>query len=118
MPVVWIPALLRPLTAGQDRVAASGTNLRAVIDDLESRYPGLRDRLCDGPELRSGLAVVIDGGVVRSGLETPVGPASEIHFVHAIGGGQSQSDFSEPRPLGNRKTHRPASNNNESCRRT
>jgi len=87
MPAVWIPALLRPLTDGQDRVSASGATLADIIADLDAHYPGMRDRLCEGPQLRSGLAAVIDGEVARSGLEEPVGAANEVHFVHAIGGG-------------------------------
>jgi sulfur-carrier protein len=87
MPVVWIPALLRPLTAGQERVAATGATLADIIADLDERYPGLRDRLCDGSRLRPGLAAVIDGDVARAGLDESIGGATEVHFVHAIGGG-------------------------------
>lgn len=87
MPFVWIPALLRPLTGGLERVSASGSTLVAIIADLDAHYPGLRDRLCDGDHLRPGLAAVIDGNVARLGLDEPVSEASEVHFVHAIGGG-------------------------------
>ncbi len=87
MPAVWIPALLRSLTSGQDRVAASGDTLGELIADLDSRHPGLRDRLCAGANLRPGLAAVIDGDVARLGLEQPVADAKEVHFVQAIGGG-------------------------------
>ena len=87
MPVVWIPALLRSLTAGHERVTATGTTLAEIIADLNLRYPGLRDRLCDGARLRPGLAVVIDGNVAKFGLDDNVGNATEVHFVHAIGGG-------------------------------
>jgi sulfur-carrier protein len=88
MPAVWIPALLRTLTAGHDRVSASGATLAEIIADLDARYPGLRERLCEGAHLRPGLAVVIDGDVARSGLDERVLDAAEIHFVHAIGGGR------------------------------
>lgn len=87
MPDVWIPALLRSLTAGRDRVPATGATLAEVVADLERRHPGLRDRLTDGATLRPGLAVVVDGAVARLGLDQPVADAAEIHFVHAIGGG-------------------------------
>ncbi len=87
MPVVWIPALLRSLTAGHDRVSAEGNTLADLIADLDVRHPGLRDRLCDGANLRPGLAVVIDGDVARLGLDQPVADATEVHFVRAIGGG-------------------------------
>src|SRR6185369_12531033 len=69
MPVVWIPALLRSITDGQDRVSASGATLADIIADLDAQYPGMRERLCEGAHLRPGLAAVIDGDVARSGLE-------------------------------------------------
>jgi len=87
MPVVWIPALLRPLTAGHDRIAATGSTLAEILADLDGRYPGLRERLCTGANLRAGLSAVVDGSVARLGLDEPIGAASEVHFVHAIGGG-------------------------------
>ena len=87
MPTVWIPALLRSLTAGHDKVSATGVTLTEIVADLDRQYPGLRERLCDGSQLRSGLAVVIDGNVARLGLDQPVADGDEIHFVQAIGGG-------------------------------
>jgi molybdopterin synthase sulfur carrier subunit len=91
MPDIWIPALLRSLTDGRDRVRARGATLAEVIADLEGRHPGLRDRLCAGPQLRPGLAAVVDGNVARSGLDEHVDGAKEIHFVQAIGGGSQPS---------------------------
>ncbi|MFN7699166.1 MAG: hypothetical protein ACK5U8_14795 [Deltaproteobacteria bacterium] len=42
MPIkVQIPTPLRTLTQGKDAVSASGATVRAVIDERESRYPGL-----------------------------------------------------------------------------
>jgi molybdopterin synthase sulfur carrier subunit len=87
MPVVWIPALLRPLTAGHDRVNAIGSTIAEIVADLDGQYPGLRERLCSGANLRPGLSAVVDGGVARLGMDEPIGAASEVHFVHAIGGG-------------------------------
>lgn len=91
MPVVWIPALLRSLTAGHDRVAAAGNTLADLIADLDSRHPGLRERLCESGNLRPGLAAVIDGDVARLGLDQPVADAKEVHFVHTIGGGSAEA---------------------------
>jgi molybdopterin synthase sulfur carrier subunit len=54
---------------------------------LETRYPGLRDRLCDNDELRPGIAVAVDGHVTSRGLLQKVQPTSEVHFLPAIGGG-------------------------------
>lgn len=87
MAQVWIPPLLRSLTGGQDQTSAQGSDVGDVIADLETRFPGLRARLCDGDSLRPGLAAVVDGQVARRGLLEPVGPGSEVHFIPAIGGG-------------------------------
>lgn len=87
MPRVYIPAQLRDLTAGQAVVTAAGARVAEVVDDLERRHPGVKARLCDGGELRPGLAVVVGTEVARLGLREPVGPDSEVHFLPAIGGG-------------------------------
>jgi molybdopterin synthase sulfur carrier subunit len=87
MPVVWIPAALRSLTHQQESVRLVGTTLRAVIDELDGRFPGIKDRLCEGDRLRTGLAVVIDTEVIRAGLDQAVEENSEVHFLQAIGGG-------------------------------
>jgi sulfur-carrier protein len=87
MPVVWIPSLLRPLTQGQETVRVPGATLREVIDQLDARYPGIRVRLCDGDELRPGVAVAIGTQVARLGLAEVVDEESEVHFVPAISGG-------------------------------
>ena len=84
---VWIPSLLRDVTGGQETVTVPGASVRQVIDELDRLHPGVRDRLCDGDALRSGLAVVVDNEVARLGLLQPVGPDSEVHFLPAIAGG-------------------------------
>jgi sulfur-carrier protein len=84
---VWIPPLLRDLTGGQETVSAPGASVRQVIEELDRLYPGVRSRLCDGDQLRPGLAVVVGTEVARRGLSQPVDPDSEVHFLPAIAGG-------------------------------
>ena len=79
--------MLRDLTGGRSTVEAAGATVREVIDDLESRWPGLRDRLIDNGRLRPNLSVAVDGEVSPLGLRESVEPSSEIHFVAAIKGG-------------------------------
>src|SRR5262245_26912218 len=86
MPTVWIPSLLRDLT-GQESVSVSGSNVREVIESLERKFPGIKDRLATNDGLRDGLAVVVDGQVGRRGLLQPLGENSEVHFLPAISGG-------------------------------
>jgi len=87
VPEVHIPAILRELTGDRSTVEAAGATVREVIEDLERRWPGIRDRLTDGDRLRSNLAVAIDGEVSPLGLREAVEPSSEVHFVAAIKGG-------------------------------
>jgi molybdopterin synthase sulfur carrier subunit len=84
---VWIPPLLRDLTGGQEVLTVPGTRVRHIIDELERLYPGMKDRLCTGDEVRPGMAVVVDAQVARLGLLEPIGAESEVHFLPAISGG-------------------------------
>ena len=87
MPTVFIPPALRALTGGAAQVEGSGSNVRRLIDDLESQFPGIRGRLCEGAALRSGLAVAIDGNISSLGLIQKVPEQCEVHFLPALGGG-------------------------------
>jgi len=87
MPTVWVPALLRHLTDGQQTVQVPGQTVREVIDALETKFPGIKARLCHDDQLRPGMAVVIDAQVARGGLAEPVQENSEVHFIPAIAGG-------------------------------
>jgi molybdopterin synthase sulfur carrier subunit len=87
MATVFIPAQLRPLAGGADRVEAAGESLRQVIASLDAAHPGIATRLQQDDALAPGLAVSIDGAFTNRGLAAKVGPTSEIHFLPAIGGG-------------------------------
>ena len=87
MPRVFIPAQLRGLTGGEADVEASGATVRELIAMLESRFPGLRERLTTGGELSPTLQVSIDGVFSRRGLDAAVEPHSEVHFLPIFGGG-------------------------------
>ena len=87
MALVWLPSLLRDLADGRESVRVAGTTVGEVIDALEGTYPGFRLSLCQGDQLRPGLAVIVDGQIARLGLLESVGPDSEVHFLPAIAGG-------------------------------
>ena len=89
MPTVIVPALLRKLTGGKDRVPVSGTNVRQVVDDLERQFPGIKAHLVEDGDLKSGVAVSIDGEMGIGGLIDAVKENSDIYFLPAIGGGLS-----------------------------
>jgi sulfur-carrier protein len=86
--VVWIPALLRPLTGGDRTATVPGATLREVIDNLDARYPGIKDRLTtEEGQLQPEIAAAIDGETEHLGLLEPVRESSEVHFIPAISGG-------------------------------
>ena len=79
--------MLQTMTNGVKQIDMEADNVRQVIDRLETLYPGIKDRLIESGQIRSNLAVAIDGEVARMGLLEKIGEAKEIHFVPAIGGG-------------------------------
>ena len=87
MAIVFIPAQLRELTAGVQQVELPAASVRDVVRELEARFPGIAARLSQGEGLIPGWAVSIDGAMTNKGLLARVGPASEVHFLPAIGGG-------------------------------
>jgi sulfur-carrier protein len=87
MPVVWIPALLRELTGGEEKVEAPGETVRQVIEYLDERYPGIKERLCEEDRLRANMTVIVDGSASRQGMRQKLDETSEVHFLPAMSGG-------------------------------
>lgn len=84
---VWIPALHRDLTNGQEIVTVTGETVGEVVAQLEARFPGLEERLCEEGRLRPHIAVAVNGEVTRRGLRQRLTAPSEIHFIPALSGG-------------------------------
>lgn len=97
MATVWIPSLLRSLTGGQESLQVPGATVRQIVDNLEKQFPGIKARLCDGDELRRGIAVAVNAQVAQAGLAAQVPENSEVHFVPAISGGSIPATFPPPR---------------------
>ncbi len=87
MPIAWIPHPMREMTGGTEKVAVNGANVREVIQALESLYPNLVGLLIKNDQLGKGIAVAVDGRIVRRGLYEPLQSDSEIHFIPALGAG-------------------------------
>jgi molybdopterin synthase sulfur carrier subunit len=84
---VRLPGVLVDLFPGSTRsVAMSAATVGEMMDELDRRWPGMRDRLCDStPAIRKHINVFIDGE--RAKLETPVEPGTEVFVLTAISGG-------------------------------
>jgi len=78
---------MRKLTDGEANITLPGATVREVIDNLETRYPGMKERLCEGDRLKPGIAIYINGLLTRGSMLEHVDENAEIHFLPAIGGG-------------------------------
>jgi sulfur-carrier protein len=90
---VRIPTILRTYTDGEKAVDGSGATLAALIDDLESRHTGIKDRLVEekdgGPELRRFVNVYINDEDVRfiGSLGAELSDGDQVVVLPAVAGG-------------------------------
>lgn len=90
MATIRIPTPLRKYTQGQEEVAVGGANVREVIDNLESSYPGIKERICDDSgSVRRFVNVFVGDEDIRflDSLDTEVKDSDEVSIVPAIAGG-------------------------------
>jgi molybdopterin converting factor small subunit len=89
---VKIPTPLRTLTGGADEVSAEGATVRDLIDDLDRRHPGLKDRLVDDRGVRRFVNLYVGDEDIRflEGLATPLTAGAEVSIVPAIAGGSAR----------------------------
>lgn len=88
---VRIPTPLRTLTGGRDEVEAEGATVRAVIDDLERKHPGLRERLLDEKGVRRFVNIFLneeDDIRFLEALDTQLKAGDSLQIVPAIAGGR------------------------------
>src|SRR5207302_2732908 len=82
-----LPATLVPLFDELPRrLDVDAATVGEAIDQLDERWPGLRDRLCEpGPQLRPHIHVYVDRE--RSALDTALAAHSRVDVIAAISGG-------------------------------
>lgn len=87
---VRIPTPLRPLTGGHDEVKAAGATVAEVIDDLDKRHPGIKDRLLDAKGVRRFINIYVGEEDIRflDGLATALKAGDQVSIVPAIAGGR------------------------------
>ncbi|HMX95470.1 MAG TPA: MoaD/ThiS family protein [Elusimicrobiota bacterium] len=88
---VRIPAPLRRLTKDQAVVDVEGQTVAELIVDLEKKFPGLKERLCDETgQIRRFINVFVNGDDIRfkDGAKTAVPAGAEVSVVPAIAGGR------------------------------
>ncbi len=67
-------------------VQVDAATVGGVVQELNRRWPGMRDRLCaPGPAIRPHLNIFVDGEI--SDIDTEVQPNSVVHVLTAVSGG-------------------------------
>jgi molybdopterin synthase sulfur carrier subunit len=87
---VRIPTPLRRFTGDQSDVQVEGTSVGEVVDNLESAYGGIRERLLDeAGSVRRFVNIYVNDEDIRflDGIRTPVKDGDSLTIVPAIAGG-------------------------------
>jgi molybdopterin synthase sulfur carrier subunit len=81
------------LTGGLSDVTASGASVAACLSDLETRYPGIANRILDeGGEVRRFVNLFVNGEDIRflQGVDTQLKGGDELSIVPAMAGGSGK----------------------------
>ena len=87
---VRIPTPLRKLTNNEELVDVSPGTVGSAIAELQSRYPGIRERLLDeSGAVRRFVNVYVNEEDIRflQNQQTPVKDGDEVSIIPAIAGG-------------------------------
>lgn len=87
---VRIPTPLRKLTNNEELVEVNAATIGAAIDELQSRFPGIAERLVDEKgEVRRFVNVYVNEEDIRflKNRETPLKDGDEVSIIPAIAGG-------------------------------
>ena len=86
---VRIPTILRTFTGGEKAVRGDGSTLLQVIDDIDDRNPGLKERLIEADALRRFVNVYVNDEDVRfsGGLSAPTADGDVVVVLPAVAGG-------------------------------
>ncbi len=87
---VRIPTPLRKLTNEEELVELEAATVAAAIDELQVRFPGIKERLLDEKgEVRRFVNVYVNEEDIRflQNQATPLPDGAEISIIPAIAGG-------------------------------
>jgi molybdopterin synthase sulfur carrier subunit len=88
--IVRIPTPLQKLTQNMAEVAVDAGTIADVVNGLEAKYPGIKERLCDDAgRLRRFVNVYVNEEDIRflDNENTRVEDGSEVSIIPAIAGG-------------------------------
>ncbi len=88
---VRIPTPLRKITKDNDEVSAEGATVSEVIEDLDKKYPGIKERICEADgNLRRFVNLYLNDEDIRfkNNLNTELKDNDELSIIPAIAGGR------------------------------
>lgn len=87
---VRVTAVLQKLVGGQKTVAASGSTVRAILDDIDARYPGFKGQMFgeDG-KIHRFVNIYLNDEDIRytGGADTAVKAGDKLDILPALAGG-------------------------------
>jgi molybdopterin converting factor small subunit len=87
---VRVTAVLQKLVGGQKIVPATGSTVRAVLDDLDARFPGFKGHMYgeDG-KIQRFVNIYLNDEDIRytGGPDTPVRSGDKLDILPALAGG-------------------------------
>lgn len=87
---IRIPTPLRKLTNNEEIVEVSASTVGGAIAELQSRFPGIKERLLDeNGTVRRFVNVYVNEEDIRflQNQQTPIKSGDEISIIPAIAGG-------------------------------
>jgi molybdopterin synthase sulfur carrier subunit len=88
---VRIPTPLQKLTNGKIEVECSAKNILELLDTLDNDFPGMKDRLSEGGNIRRFINIYVNDEDIRfmKKEETVLKDGDTVSIVPAIAGGCS-----------------------------
>jgi sulfur-carrier protein len=87
---IHVPGLLRDCCAGARELELAAPSVRAVLDELERRYPSLHRSICDETgAVRRHVNLFVNESHIRDrdGLDTALVAGDEVTILPAVSGG-------------------------------
>jgi len=88
---VYIPTPFRRATGNRDRIAVAAADVRALLDELEKSYGGLKGLVRDeGGAVHSHINIYVNSEAIEAldGLSTPLKDGDEVAIIPALAGGR------------------------------
>lgn len=88
---VRIPTPLQRLTQGKEEVEGKAGTILELINDLETKYPGIAERISEGGKVRRFVNIYVNEEDIRflQAEQTKVKDGDEVSIVPAIAGGNN-----------------------------